>query len=183
MNINWRYMILVACFQLAATPAASATSYRGLTKLDPKSCSKAEDAVVNQLPLSWRKYSGFIKVCNLRKEKKGSDISLISIWEQDYFKSMLQSGQAPHDESFPLPIIVDRQLAQLGSLPEVYPEDDVTSLVIHYGKWKSLIPTVILVDVENPAEGGDYYYAPIIYNDTSGRYEMKRKEVINGRRR
>ena len=180
---SWKFAILLIALQVAVASASAAAPYTGLTKLNPAECVPADAAIMSKLPPVWEKYGPFVKICNLKKSGKESGISIISIWEREYFKSIQQTGKTPELESFPLPVIVTKSLSKIGDLPEVYPLDDITSQVIHYGKWRQSVPTEIRVDVKNPAEGGDYYYEPIIYNWATGRYEMKNKETTDGRRR
>ena len=131
---------------------------------------------MSQLPSDWQKFNGFVKICSLAKNKKNSDVSIISIWVNEYFDAKYLW------EQFPAPVIIDIKLQKIGSLPELYPDDDITSSIIYYGKWHRAIPTEIRVDVENTAEGGDYYYNPIVYNSNEGRYELENKEITQEKR-
>ena len=180
---SWKFIILLVVLQVAVASVSSATPYREFTRLNPIECVPADAAILSALPPVWKKYGAFVKICNLKKNGKESGVSIISVWEQEYFRSIQQAGKTPELESFPLPVIVDKSLRKIGELPEVYPLDDITSPVIYFGKWRQSIPTEIRVDVKNPAEGGDYYYEPTIYNWVTGRYEMKNRETANGRRR
>jgi hypothetical protein len=40
----------------------------------------------------------------------------------------------------------------------------------------------IRIDVYNPTVSGDYYYAPLIWNEKDGQYHMKTKESKSGKR-
>jgi len=156
--------------------------YGRFTKLDPKKCIKADATVMSQLPSDWQKYKRFVKICPLTKNKINSDVSIISIWVNEYFDAKYPPLATHQWEQFPAPVIMDKMLHKIGSLPELFPDDDITSSIVYYGKWHGGIPTEIRVDVENPAEGGDYYYSPIVYNSNNGVYEPKNKEIIHGKR-
>lgn len=175
--------IFLMLFLVLRESVASAGPYTGFQKLNPKECAPADDRILSHLPRTWDKFRGFVKICDLKRDGRISDISIISIWEQEYFEHFQRLGNVPVLEPFPLPVIVNKELVEVGNLPEVYPVDDITSQVIYYGKWCKSVPTEILVDVHNPAEGGDYHYRPIIYNWGKAKYEIRQKEIIDGRRR
>lgn len=166
---------------LVNTAYANAYEYKGFLKLNPNECiSLRNNIVLSKLPVEFAKYTGFVKICKLvNKNGKGTRVSIVSIWAHDYLDA--KSAKAPW-ENFPLPVIVDNEFKPLGYLYELYPSGWVTDLNIYYGKWRSDIPTEIRVDVENPAVSGDYYYAPMRWNQEGWFYEIKSKEIINGRR-
>jgi hypothetical protein len=175
-------MLTIFVFLMLTVSICNGNGYRGFTKLDPQKCTKADARIMSQLPSDWQKYNGFVKICSLKKDNTNSNISVISIWVDEYFEARFPPP-APHQwEEFPIPVIVNGDLQIVGTLPEIYPIDDITSPIIYYGRWQGEIPTEIRIDVENPAEGGDYYYKPIIYNRNEGRYEIKNKEIIHGKR-
>lgn len=175
--------ILLTVFLILTASVTSAGPYTGFKKLNPEECAPADDTTLSHLPQTWKNYRKFVKICNLKSDGGKSDISIISVWEQEYFEHVQLLGNTPVLEPFPLPVIVNKELIEVGTLPEVYPVDDITSQVIYYGKWCRSIPTEILVDVDNPAEGGNYHYEPITYNWPKGKYEIRQKEIVNGRRR
>lgn len=179
-----RYLILtlLTIQILSLVSSAMGAGYKGFTKLNPNECLPVDKKVISQLPSEWQRYTGYVKICNLKHDHEKSNISIISVWVDDFLEAKFPHP-APHKwENFPLPLIVSTELWNIGTLPEIYPVDDITSPTIYYGRWQYSIPTEIRVDVKNPAEGGDYYYAPLIYNRKSGRYEMKDKEISDGRR-
>jgi len=175
--IRWKLLFFV----LAISSTAYGNEYSGFTKLDPSQCVPLnKEQVVSQVPDQWHKFAGFIKVCPLKQGKTGfAHVSILSIWAHEYLES--QPPNAPW-QGFPLPIIINNHFERIGQLSELYPSDWVTDLKVHYGKWQHNIPTEIRVDVENPAVSGDYYYAPLIWNEKRGSYLMRSKETINGRR-
>lgn len=148
-------------------------------ELNEERCSTLRRDDMLKLPLVYQEYLGFVKICNLKK--KDSDewrSSLISIWAHDYLHS---KGDASWKD-FPAPILVDSKFKEIGKLPELYPMDWVTHLIVSYGKWHAGRPSEIRVVVSNPAVTGDYYYAPLEWNMAKGKYEMKSLEPITGTR-
>ena len=120
---------------------------------------------------------------NSVKERDGSDarVFIVSIWVDDYFNKNFPQGPRKW-EKFPLPLVLDSYSKIIGELPEIYPTEDITSSTICYGKWHSGRPGEIRIDVSNPAEGGDYYYEPLVWNQKVKKYQMKHAEAIDGRR-
>lgn len=156
-----------------------AAGYPGFTELQESKCVLLSDKDLEELPPEWHKYKGFIKICGLKKNKASkANVSIISIWAEEY----LDAQKKEMWEDFPVTIIVDGHLNQIGKFPELYPMNSPVELSVYYGKWKSGMPTEIRIDVSNPAVGGDYYYAPLIWNDKDGQYHMKTKETRHGKR-
>lgn len=104
---------------------------------------------------------------------------MISIWSHEY----LDANRKKDWEEFPLPILVDRQFRQCGTLPELYPNSYVNSVYVSYGKWKSDIPSEIRVDVADPTVSGDYHYAPIKWDETARKYKIRTTRPVSGHRR
>ncbi|QWV93191.1 hypothetical protein KP004_18795 [Geomonas oryzisoli] len=143
-------------------------------------CVVLSDGELRLLPAKWHKYRGFVKTCGLTKSK-GSDatISMVSIWSHEY----LDANRKQTWEEFPLPILVDHQFRQCGTLPELYPASYVNSVYVRYGKWKSGIPTEIRVDVADPTVSGDYHYAPLKWDDSDRKYKIPTTRPLSGHRR
>jgi hypothetical protein len=170
--------IILLIFLLGRAPSVAA-SYRGFNEVLDDQCVVMQDHDLKTLPADWLKYKGFIKLCELKKNKDSkSKVSLISIWTHDYLDSRGKKSW----EGFPLPILVDDQFRQCGTLPELYPSSYVNSIYVSYGKWKVGIPTEIRIDVADPTVSGDYYYLPLLWDDKDKIYKMKGKERISGRR-
>jgi len=156
-----------------------AASYRGFNEVQDDQCLVMQDHDLKTLPVDWLKYKGFVKICELKKNKDSKPkVSLISIWTHDY----LDAEKKMSWEGFPLPILVDDQFRQCGTLPEHYPTSYVNSLYVSYGKWKVDIPSEIRIDVADPTVSGDYYYLPLLWDDKDKMYRMKSKERISGKR-
>lgn len=173
-----RWMLLF--FVLAISSTAYGNEYKGFTKLDPSQCVPLDKEQVVSQSGPMAQISGFHqgvptetgenRFCTcVDRFHLGSRISGVSTAKCSLAR-------------FSIPIIINDQFERIGQLSELYPSDWVTDLKIRYGKWQSDIPTEIRVDVENPAVSGDYYYAPLIWNAKSGRYEMKDVEPKNGKR-
>jgi hypothetical protein len=173
-------LLLFLCLSTVLVPSSHGKGYKGFKLLNPDECTQLDKKVVSQLPVEWHKYADFIKACKLKdKNTAEAKVSIITIWAHDYLSA---KGPGAEWENFPLPIIVDINLNQIGQLPELYPMDWVTHLDVYYGKWKSGIPSVIMIDVENPAVTGDYYYAPLNWSKKDGQYKMKNMDVTSGKR-
>ena len=175
-----RYIVPLFVFFLALSFVSNVHSkgYRNFLLLNPDDCAPLGKNVVMQLPAEWHKYAKFVKICELKEKKaRVAKVSIVSIWADDYYDARPPGAMW---ENFPLPLIVDHDYRQLGQLPELYPTHQESELNLYYGKWQSGMPTEIRIDVRNPAVGGDYYYAPLIWNKTTGRYEMKSKEITHG---
>lgn len=149
--------------------------------LNEEKCYPMKHEDVLKLPTLYHKYLGFVKICSFKRSDSDEKwkTSLISIWAHDYLRS---KGDASKWEDFPAPLLIDTNFKETGKLPELYPMDWVTHLVVSYGKWLSGRPREIKVDVSNPAVSGDYYYAPLQWNMAKGRYEMKSQEPTTGKR-
>jgi hypothetical protein len=159
---------------------SDAKDYRGFIQLKEKNCVALDKEIIKNLPSEWHKYDGFIKICGLKHKSASKEkVSIISIGAHDYL-----DAQPPDAKwrKFPHPIIVDSEYRQIGQLPEIYPMDWVTHLIVYYGKWRSGMPGEIRIDVSNPAVSGDYYYAPLQWDNKDGKYKMKSLEPITGSR-
>lgn len=172
------FMTLFLCLSLLV-PLSFAGSYPGFKELKSKNCTALDSQSIQKLPSSWEKYEQFIKICSLLKSSHSSaKVAIVSIWTDDYMNS--QSKRMWED--FPLTILVDENLNEIGTLPEIFPMDSRTEPIIYYGRWKSGIPTEIKVDVYNPTVSGDYYYAPLTWDEKRRRYHMIDKEPKFGPR-
>lgn len=171
-------MILTICLCLAEERCYGGT--KGFKKVDEGKCSPLTREDVQKLPLEYGKYVGFLKKCSLKV--KDSDTAwktaLVSVWAHDYLSSKGTSNW----EEFPPPLLTDSNFKKLGTLPELFPMDWVTHLVVSYGKWRNGRPSEIRVDVSNPAVSGDYYYPPLQWNQAAGGYEMKSRQPLPGKR-
>ncbi len=175
-----RYVVPLFVFFLALSFVSNVHSegYRNFLLLNPDDCAPLDKNVAMQLPAEWHKYANFVKICELkRKGDREASVSIISLWAHDYYDSLPEGTLW---KGFPLPLIIDKHFRQLGRLPELYPAGDITTVNLYYGKWQSGMPMEIRIDVRNPAVGGDYYYAPLIWNKTTRLYEMKSKEITHG---
>jgi len=132
------------------------------------------------LPLEFQPFVSFVRKYELKTRAAGSTkVSILSISINDYYRH--QTVMAPLDApyvNFPLPIILDTAFRILGKLPELYPNNDVSSLQVFYGRWNSDIPCEIRLKVQNPAVGGDYEYHPLVWNPKKKQYQMKNEEQI-----
>jgi hypothetical protein len=154
-------------------------SYRGFKEVRDNKCVVLEEKDINRLPPPWHSYKGFIKICNLKKDKTSeAKISIISVWSHDY----LDGRKKTNWEDFPLPILVDDRFNTCGTFPELYPSSYVNSLYVYYGKWNAGIPTEIRIDVADPTVSGDYYYAPLLWDNKSRTYRMKSTKPKTGKR-
>lgn len=174
-------VILLLVVSISAIPGNAAT-YPGFELLQESRCNTADTHLLSTLPKQWQQYAGFIKSCELvDKANTRSGFRLVSVWVDDYFQLKFPR-QHPRWEPFPNALILDARLKVVGRLPVVYPRDDITSPDVFYGRWIAGLPTEIRVDVENPAEGGDYYYPPLVWNELSHTYQSSGTEAIDGRR-
>lgn len=167
--IHWedtahRYLLLllVAVCTFFPTFRVNAKEHRGQELLKPETCETISPHQMGKLPPGWRKYLGYIKACSILKSR-AQEITLISIWIQDYFNSRYPKDVAPSMENFPLPIIVDQVFKVLGTLPEYYPDDPPRELDLYY-LLKQGSPPDLYVKVHNPGAGGDYSYPPMRWN-------------------
>lgn len=162
-----------------SAPMSFAGGYPGFKELKQSKCVPLDPALVKKLPGDWKKYDSYIKICPLAKSNESpAKVSVISIWANDYLDS---KGKTVW-ENFPLPLLVDEYLKEIGNLPEIYPMDSRTEPLIYYGKWKSGLPSEIRVDVHNPTVSGDYYYLPQTWNVKAKRYSFIDKEPRFGPR-
>lgn len=166
-------------FLLFSSSSSFAGAYPGFKELKPKMCVTLNSGMVGRLPSDWKRYEPYIKMCPLAKASESpAKVSVVSIWANDY----LDSKGKTIWENFPLPILVDENLKQIGNLPEIFPMDSRTESIIYYGKWKSGLPSEIRVDIHNPTVSGDYYYLPLTWNDKTKRYDFIDKEPRFGHR-
>lgn len=173
--------ILLALFTNAYA-STEPYSFNDFKKLQKDHCKPPRQKLLQKLTGEWVGYKKFIKQCDLKKDEAlPAAISIVSIWVTEYYESKPISDVASV-ENFPLPIIVYQDVETVGELPELYPENDVVSPKIYFGKWMENIPTEIRVDVSNPAVEGNYFYPPLLWNDKSRTYEMKSKDVTYGQR-
>lgn len=159
----------------------NAAGYPGFIEIKDKECIILDDTDIQKLPSVWHKYNGFIKKCEFKRGKNSKAIvSLVSIWAIDYLDAQKKSMW----EDFSCTLIVDNKFNTVAVFPEheLYPINQPCSLYVYYGKWKGGIPTEIRIDVDNPAVSGDYYYAPLIWNDKDKKYYMKDMEEKSGKR-
>lgn len=172
---------IIICIFFLFTKQSCYSSTNEFIELNEEKCSTLRRDDMLKLPLVYQEYLGFVKICSLKK--KDSDekwrTSLISIWAHDY---LLSKGDASRWKDFPAPILIDSKFKEVGKLPELYPMDWVTHLLVSYGKWHAGGPGEIRVDISNPAVTGDYYYAPLEWNMEKRKYEMKSQEPITGKR-
>lgn len=174
------HIIFVMAIIPILTFIAFAGGYPGFKEINDKECAVIENNDIQRLPSSWHKYNGFIRICGLKENKTGKPkISLISVWAFDYLNFKNQDDW----ENFPMPIIIDNEWNHLGYFPEIYPTNLASELYVYYGKWDvDGTPKEIRIDVENPSATGDYYYAPLIWNNKARRYLMQKSEAISGKR-
>lgn len=164
---------------LALLPTPCSGSYTGFKELKVEDCVALRQEQLQRLPPAWSKYQGFIKLCPFRKSLiSPPKVSVISVWAHDY----LNVQKVKVWEEFPLPILVDDNMRQLGTLPELFPMDSRTEPIVYFGKWKSGMPTEILVDIHDPTVSGDYYYSPLIWNPKEDKYRMIDQEPKSGPR-
>jgi hypothetical protein len=175
-----RLVILILILAFIAPSGTEAREYIGFRLLVNDRCKPVQPAVFSKLPAEWQRYRNFTKTCELTGPDATENFMLVSVWVEEYFNSTTDKPR--YWEKFPHALILNAQLHIVGQLPVVYPQDDITSPDVFYGKWAEGIPTEIRVDVENPAEGGDYYYAPLIWEKLSRTYRSKTEEAIDGRR-
>ena len=174
----WIACVLIILSALTIAPTVNGKSYQGFQLLNQDECAPLDKKTVLQLPEAWHKYADFVKICGLRQKKgQTAKVSIISIWADDYLNAQPAD---PKWEQFPLPLVIDHDLRQVGQLPELYPTHQAHELKIYYGKWQAGIPAEIRLHVYNPAAYGDFDYTPLIWNRTTGRYETKSKEVRHG---
>jgi hypothetical protein len=179
-RIIFRCTLFVMLLVLALFSNSFAAGYPGFRELNDEECVVLDEKDIQKLPPAWHKYKGFVKICGLKKNKTAkANISIISIWANDYLDSQKKTSW----EDFPRTVIVDDHFNQLGTLPELYPMDSPSEPIIYYGRWKKGIPTAIRIDVYNPAVSGDYYYAPLIWNEKTKKYYMKETESVSGKRK
>ncbi|MBJ6724526.1 hypothetical protein [Geomesophilobacter sediminis] len=152
--------------------------------ISEKQCYPIEISQANRLPSEFQKYINYTKKCDVKDQNNvETKLSIVSIWVDEYYLSFSAAGRTQRWENFPLPVIVTDNFKVIGRLPEIYPRDDVTEPEVFFGKWENGMPKEIRIDVTNPAVDGDYFYPPIFWNSITQQYEMKKGEVIHGRRR
>ena len=179
MKSSLHRIIFLMYFVLIITSNSLAAGYQGFKELKENDCVLLDEKDVQRLPSAWYKYKNFIKICPLKnKPASNASVYIISIWTDDY----LNAQATKMWEDFPHTIIVDNNLGELGTLPELFPMGFRTEPIIYYGKWKAGIPTEIRIDVYNPTVSGDYYYSPLTWNDKDKKYNMKDKESKSGKR-
>lgn len=173
------FMSSLICLFLLV-PLSFAERYQGFRELDAKDCIALAPQSVQKLSTHWQKYKDFIKICPLQSSPESpAKVSVVSIWTDDYMNTRPKKIW----EDFPLSILVDQDLSEIGTLPEIFPMDFRTEPRIYYGKWKSGLPTEIKVDVFNPTVSGDYYYSPLTWDEKIKRYRMTDGEPKFGSRR
>ncbi len=181
IRIHWYTSLLILLAVTVLCSTACATKYPGFIEMMDNNCIVLDEVDLQKLSAEWRKYKDFVKKCGFVK-RGGSKASvyLISVWAID----CLEAKRSDTWENFPRTIIVDEQFKQIGAFPEeeLYPYYHPCSLYIYYGKWQGDIPGEILIDVSNPAVSGDYYYAPLIWDKKTGKYEMKDRQDKSGPR-
>lgn len=175
-----RLSLVCSVFVLFLTPTlAFAGSYPGFRELKEEECIPLKSSLIEKLPNSWSKYEPFIKICPLaRSSKIPARVSLVSIWSHEY----LDSQRKTMWENFPLPMLVDENFNDIGTLPEIFPMSSVTEPIVHYGKWREGLPSEIRVDVYNPTVSGNYYYSPLTWDNKDRRYHMRDQEPKFGSR-
>lgn len=179
MLTTFSFLVPLLFISLTAT-LSFAGPYPGYRELKEEECVPLRSSLVRKLPSSWKKYEPFIKICPLaRSFDAPARVSVVSIWCHDY----LDSQQKTRWENFPLPMLVDENFNEVGTLPEIFPMDSRTEPIIYYGKWKSGLPFEIRVDIYNPTVSGDYYYSPLTWDEKGRRYHMLAKEPRFGNRR
>lgn len=173
--------IILLLFLFLVDTASCFGGTKDFRQVSEQDCSPLAREDMLKLPLEYHKYLGFVKMCRLKRMNSDRDwrTALISIWAHDYLRP---KGDAATWEDFPPALLVDRNFKAVGKLSELYPMDWATHLVVSYGKWHNGRPTEIRVDVSNPAVSGDYYYAPLLWKQTEGRYEMKSQQPTTGKR-
>jgi hypothetical protein len=179
------YRCIMAVFFLFVTTSAPssnvyASNYKSFELLNPDECVPLDKKVIaSQLPAEWHKYVDYIKICKLKQKKTSTaKVSIISLWAYDYYET---TGESTDLKDLPSPLIVDNNNNKIGELPIIYPGFNIGPPDIHYGKWKSGIPSEILIDdVYNKSDNSYYYYKPIKWNDKSGRYELTGVDKIYG---
>ncbi|GFO60219.1 hypothetical protein GMST_25440 [Geomonas silvestris] len=175
------FLEILLIILISSVPGHTA-SYPGFELLQESQCSKADAYLVSTLPTQWQKYALFVKSCELMgKAGSPSGFQIVSVWVDEYFQEKYPR-QHPRWEPFPKALILDSHLKVVGTLPVVYPRDDITFPDVFYGRWITNVPTEIRIDVENPAEGGDYYYAALVWDESSHSYRSHGTEAIDGTR-
>lgn len=155
--------LAAACASLAHAGPAS------LVSLAEDRCQPlAGSPLLAALPGSWQPYVPQAKVCplNLRRGA-ATQVWLASIWADDYLAAN-PGVQAWPD--FPRPRLVDAQGHCLAVLPELYPVDEPRALRLSFERSADGYPRTIQVRVSNPAQGGDYRWAPLRWDAALHRY-------------
>lgn len=161
-------MAAVSPFCVTAAPAGA------WVKLDAAMCKPIDAAVA--LPEGWSKYRSASRQCPLtRRPNEHAQVSLISVFVDDYY------FQLPKDapwESFPPAMLVDASGQCLARLSHLFPSEPPSQLVVRAGGWKNGFPTLLRLDVLNPAVGGDYSLPSLQWDSKTKRYQPDSKAII-----
>ncbi|MBU0745924.1 MAG: hypothetical protein KKG67_03930 [Gammaproteobacteria bacterium] len=120
------------------------------------------------LPADMEPYRAAVKVCALSRPAQPPQIRLISVFTDDYYKSL--PANAPW-ENFPLPVLVDASGRCVGRLAHLFPVDPPQELVVSAGHWRRGVPHELRLKVLSPAVGGNYPLPSLRWNAKTQAYQ------------
>lgn len=142
-------------------------------RLDPTECTAVPPDKAAWVPAEWNPYRAFVKICTVKWEKSPA-LYLLSIWADDFYKTLPPSAPAV---KFPKPLLLSTDGKTLGELPRLFPRDPPTTLEPIFAKWSENFPHEIRLWLDDPAVLGDRYLPPLQWDEGSGKYvQLKRKE-------
>ncbi len=173
--LHKRFLVIFAMISAVLFANCAAATNKGLKKIDASECVGFEQSVFKPiLSATWREFLPYTKVCSLRKMANvDAEVFLISIFTEDFY---LRNPTEKAWKQFPLPLLLDAKGNCLARLPEHFPTDQPRELSLSLGNWQNNIPGQIVVNVHNPAAGGDYRL-PALFWDANKRKYVARKHT------
>jgi hypothetical protein len=135
-------------------------------KVEPETCRGITAHQNAWLGPEWKPYLHFVKACEI-KSGKITALYLLSVWGDDYYRSLPPSAPAPN---LPKPVLVSPQGKILGRLPEIFPRDPPRTLDVTFARWVSNFPHEIRLHLEDPAVTGDRVLPPLVWDADSQTY-------------
>lgn len=166
----WVLWLVTATLGACATPAFVPS---------PEACralAPAQRAWVGDRA-DWSPYLAHVRACNVRGPGGASALLVVSVWADLLYAAT--PGPAT-TIALPLPLLLDRNGRELGTLPANFPSDPPAELELRFSQWRDGRPHRIGLCLRSPAAGGDQPLPALRFDPASGRYSSTRSSTLRG---
>lgn len=174
MRTRVKIQVAIVAFSLLASAQVKSGSPKAAQlRLDSSACAPVPQDKSAWVPEGWAPYLAFVKLCGVGLQQTPG-LYLLSIWADDYYKTLPPSAPAV---KFPKPLLLSQEGRKIGELPVLFPRDPPRTLEPIFMRWVGNFPYEIKLWLDDPAVLGDRYLPPLLWDTTSGQFvQQSRKE-------